>query len=120
MVDGTLILLQNLGHRLVGRAVGKDDQVNYRMIDGYITQCDVLREPGGNCCPDEKPISLNKRCSSGRLEAVNRNALNFKLQPRKAPGKRADFDFASRHQLQVGNHARADPLLEATAVQEKQ
>src|SRR5437016_4774341 len=94
--------------------------MNYRTINGDITQCDLLAKPGSNSRPHKELIGMNVRRRSRRFQAMNGQAPNLKLQPGKTPGKRLNLYLASTHQLQFGNHALADPILKAVAVQKEQ
>src|SRR5580658_6724328 len=98
--------------RLVGRAVGVDDEMDLGMRDVEIAQENARAEDVKNAGPRAQPVDLHVGRVARIFETVNDDAVGFCLEMEQAPVEGRDFRATAGGGFDFGDHAFADCILE--------
>jgi len=98
--DGLVIFGGDPRVRLIGRAVGIDDQVDGGTVQLEVVEPDPGTEDGGAEEGDdfhahEDALGMGIRCFAGGLEAMDGEVIGFELEVKQAPAEGSEFDAAT-------------------------
>ena len=93
---------------MVGAAIGIDDQVKNRAINGYLLQRNFARKERDDLDPDGDAVGMGVRDLIRGFAAVNGQIANLKLQSGKLPGEKCDLNLATSHALKIGHDTSAN------------
>ena len=108
--DGFIARAFGFGVRLVGRAVGVNDEMNDRMVSFQVVKADLGSKEGDDFYTDEEPVDVRIGNLSRRFEAMDGEVVGLEFEAQQTPAEGAQFNAASCSSFKNGDHSLAHAI----------
>ena len=102
---GFVVRAFGFGMRLVGRAVGINDEMNDRMVSFQVVKADLRSKEGDDFHADEEPVDVRIRDLSRRFEAVDGEVVGLEFEAQQTPAEGPQLNPASCSSFKYGDHS---------------